>query len=338
MTKNNKEKIKKPFDKTVWFWIIIILIIAIATTGFSMLFSYNVQTFILRIACKPRNISYPDNYDEIETNTSVIRDISYGSKYKNGFLDIISPKESNSNLPLFVYFHGGYYVGGDKESGEPYCRIIANENYIVANVNYILVPDEQYPVQAVQANEAIKFLVENANIYHIDTNNIFIGGDSAGGHLAGQMGAFYTNTQLQNKMGFAPSISSDQLSGVVLLCGYFNMDTIRDTRFPFIAQSLWIVTGEKDFENYERIDELNTIENVTENYPSTFILCGDKDPFITQNIEMEKKLNEKDINYVSYFPVSKDKKLAHEFQREYQKEEAYIARDMLFEFLLHNIE
>ena len=329
----NKEKSKKPFLKRVWVWVIIGIIAVILATAATMPFIYNVQTIILRVVCKPRDISVPQNYDAIVSNTVKSGEVSYNSIYANGYMDIISPKEATESLPLLVYLHGGYYVAGDKKGAEPYCRMIANEGYIVANVNYVLAPDAKYPAQAIQVNEAINFLIENNSTYHIDVNNIFIGGDSAGAHLSGYMGAYYTNQELSSKLDITPAISQNQLKGVVLLCGFYDMFKVRETKFPFVNDAMWMLTGTKKYENYSRVNELNTIENVTKNYPNTYLLCGDKDPFYTQNIEMKEKLEEQNIKTTAYLPITNKKKLKHEFQRDFDCEEAYTAMTMLLNFL-----
>ncbi|HKL73861.1 MAG TPA: alpha/beta hydrolase [Clostridia bacterium] len=328
-----KEKLKKPFFKRVWVWVLIVMLAFVLATALTMPFIYNVQTIILRVVCKPRNVSVPQNYDAILSNTVKNENVAYNSTYANGYMDIISPKDTNERLPLLVYLHGGYYVAGDKKGSEPYCRMIANEGYIVANVNYVLAPDAQYPAQAIQANEAINYLIENNSTYNIDINNVYIGGDSAGAHLSGYMGAYYTNPELTSKLDITPAISQHQLKGVVLLCGFFDMFKVRETKFPFVNDAMWMLTGTKKYENYNRVNELNTIENVTANYPNTYLLCGDKDPFHPQNISMQEKLEENNVNVTAYLPTTNKNKLKHEFQRNFDLEEANTAMTMLLNFL-----
>lgn len=335
-SKMKKIKIKKPFYKKVWIWIIGVIVLSIGITALTMPFSYGVQKAMIRVVCKPGNMSTPNNYDEVLAATEMLKDVSYNSKYANGDMDIFSPKASTSKLPLLVYIHGGYYVGGDKKGGEPYCRVIAKEGYIVANINYVLAPDEFYPAQVIQCNEAIKFLLENHEKYNIDINNIFIGGDSAGSHLSGVMGAFYTNEKLREKIDIEPSIEANQLKGVVLLCGFYDMLTVRQIRFPLLNDAMWMLTGVKKYEKYERVSELNTIQNITENYPATYLLCGDNDPLYKQNLQMKEKLAEYNISTTAYLPKSTKDKLKHEFQREFELQEAQTAMTLLINFLEEN--
>ena len=126
-----ENKSKKCKLKVVRFWLILFLTLVLSLSALSMPFNYTLQKHILRVVCEPYSISQPYNYDEILHNTEITKDVSYNSVYANGYMDIISPKNNEELLPLFVYYHGGYYIVGDKSGAEPYCRMIANEDYIV---------------------------------------------------------------------------------------------------------------------------------------------------------------------------------------------------------------
>lgn len=329
---------RKPFYKKWWFGtsiaaVLVLVMVLVATLDYSLV------AVGIKIACKPGKSETPVNYADIMDNTKFLaQDLSYNSAYENGTMDIIAPKNVTGNQPVLVYIHGGYYVGGDKKSGEVYCRIIANAGYVVANINYMLAPKAKYPVQAKQANEAIAFLRQNADTYNIDPDQIFIGGDSAGGHLSSQLGAFYSNEELQSKMNFTPAISASQLKGVLLLCGFYDAYTVRDSKFPFLNTAMWSWTDVRNYESYSRWGEINTISWVTKNYPATFITCGYDDPFYVQAQAMVTKLRENSVETTAYLPKNDKYKLKHEFQREFEKEEANIAMERTLSFMNANSE
>lgn len=331
LTRSGKKK--SSVIKRIFFVLIVMLILGLSLALISMPFYYNVQKNIIRAVCTPFLVSQPEGYDEIVKRLNIQRDIAYSTEFERGYMDIISPKDTNEALPLVVYIHGGYYVGGDKASSEPYCAMIADEGYIVANINYTLAPDGKYPTQLIQANEAIKYLMENAESYNIDQNNIFIGGDSAGAHLSSQLGVFYTNAEFASTIGVEPAILSSNLKGVILLCGFYDALNLRKVKFPFLHDALWMLTGEKKYEEYDKINELNIIANIDENYPSTYLLCGHNDPFYPQNLEFKDVLDSKNISVTSYLPNTSNKRLRHEFQRDFRLEEAYHAMDLLINFL-----
>ena len=240
-------------------------------------------------------------------------DVSYGSRFANGDMDLYAAKGKKLQ-PLVVYAHGGYYLMGDKRELAPYCKMLASYGYVVANVNYMLAPDGKFPTQILQVNEAMAYLMEHAAEYGIDTTQIFIAGDSAGAHLASQMGLYYTNPAFCEAIGDTPAITKEQLRGVALHCGYYNTDTVRATGFPMIAESIALMTGEKEYEDTTAGERMNTVAQITPNYPAVYLDCGDQDPFLTQAGELIDSLNANGVSVTSYLPTSGETPLGHEFQ------------------------
>lgn len=130
-------------------------------------------------------------------------------------LDVYVP-ECNSifedaRRPLLMWIHGGAFLGGHKnEAGiEDLCIQFARRGYVTASINYRkgFVSDDQewncnYPeyscvfaheaaewdrayYRAVQdAKGAVRWLVNHRDDYLIDTDNIFVAGESAGAFIA----------------------------------------------------------------------------------------------------------------------------------------------------------
>lgn len=101
-------------------------------------------------------------------------------------LRLVRPKEhKGEKLPLIVYCHGGGWILGDAENFDMTIRTIANHTKsVVAFVNYSRSPESQYPAALNQIYGAMKYLSENPDEYNIDSENIAIAGDSAGGNMA----------------------------------------------------------------------------------------------------------------------------------------------------------
>ncbi len=95
--------------------------------------------------------------------------------------------------PMIVLFHGGGFSSGDKQSGDirDLCVHLAMRGFVCASVNYRLGHDfseyGQYKARyrAIQdGHAALRFIVRNAATVRIDTNWLFVGGQSAGSLLA----------------------------------------------------------------------------------------------------------------------------------------------------------
>ena len=316
-----------------WMIVLLVLILVVLVVKFVSARTTLLQRVFIRLICAGNAGVKPPNYEAVLAKIDTLAtDVSYESAFDNGVLDVYAAK-GGEPLPLIVYAHGGYYVGDDKADFMYYCQTLASKGYVVANINYQLAPEGQYPTQMLQVNEAIRFLLAHAAEYRIDPAKIFIGGDSAGAHLSSQMGLYYTNPAFQARIGGEPAIAKEQLKGVILHCGYYNIDTLRATRFPLIADSVWMMTGEKHYEGTEAAKSMNTVAWVTADYPSTFIDCGDKDSFLSQAHEMIAALEAQGVAVVSFLPTTTGFPLMHEFQVRLNLAEGQEALEELAGFL-----
>lgn len=316
-----------------WMIALLILFVLVVLVWIVSANSTVLQKVFIRALCAGNAGVKPPDYDAVLNKIDTLEeDISYESAFDNGRLDLYAAKGEEA-LSLIVYAHGGYYVGDDKADFAYYCQALASRGYVVANLNYQLAPEGKYPTQMLQVNEAIRFLTDHAEEYRIDTQRIFIGGDSAGAHLSSQMGLYYTNPAFQARIGGEPAISPEQLRGVILHCGYYNIETLRATGFPMIADSIWMMTGEKHYEGTDAAKSMSTVAWVTADYPATFIDCGDMDSFLSQAQEMIAALEAQGVEVVSYLPTTTGFPLLHEFQRLLNLPEGQEAMERLVGFL-----
>ena len=319
-----------------WMIVLLVLILVVLVVKLVSARTTLLQRVFIRLICAGNAGVKPPNYEAVLAKIDTLAtDVSYDSAFENGVLDVYAAK-GGEPLPLIVYAHGGYYVGDDKADFMYYCQTLASKGYVVANINYQLAPEGQYPTQMLQVNEAIRFLLAHAAEYRIDPAKIFIGGDSAGAHLSSQMGLYYTNPAFLARIGGEPAIIKEQLKGVILHCGYYNIDTLRATGFPMIADSVWMMTGEKHYEGTEAAKSMNTVAWVTADYPATFIDCGDKDSFLSQAHEMIAAVEAQGVAVVSYLPTTTGFPLMHEFQVRLNLAEAQAALEELAGFLGEN--
>ena len=107
--------------------------------------------------------------------------VSYGEHERN-VLDLYLPESASdqSPLPIFVYFHGGGFVAGDKSGFDaaPYLQ----RGYAVVSGNYRFVDGRSTlsPVPLRDAARAIQFLRLKASEWNLDADRIAVSGSSAG--------------------------------------------------------------------------------------------------------------------------------------------------------------
>lgn len=261
----------------------------------------------------------PDNYDEIEKNTSIYEDISYESTYEEGYLDIITPKEVTGQLPVIFWVHGGAFLGGDKADITEYAVQIANEGYIVVNLNYELAPNAKYPTPLLQVSEAYQFVEREAEQYGIDMDHIYFAGDSAGAQIASQ----FVNVQVEPSYAEVAKLEAivppEAIKGVLLFCGPYDV-----TRFGEISDNVlisflfkrigWAYIGDRNWLESDAAQEASIIEYVSENFPPTFITDGNTGSFENQGIELTRKLKDKGVFVDDIFYPVEEAKLGHEYQ------------------------
>jgi acetyl esterase len=99
--------------------------------------------------------------------------------------------EREGPYPTLVYYHGGGWVIGDLDSHDETCRVLASEaDCMVVSVDYRLSPEHEFPTPLEDCYTAVEWVVENATPMQVDTDNVFVGGDSAGGNLAAAVALF----------------------------------------------------------------------------------------------------------------------------------------------------
>ena len=255
--------------------------------------------------------------------------------YPDAYVTFYSPEEQKQGeyLPVILYIHGGGWSAGNAEAIAWYAKLLASNGYVVANVDYSLAPEHPYPASTVQLVTVLNYLYENAAEYGINEDKIFVGGNSAGAHLASQLGALVSNTDYAEDVGVCVNVPRKCVRGLLLFNGVYNFDTVKECNFPFFTQLAWSYTGQKNFEAYARLDELSTAKHVTEDYPATFITVGDADPLRTQTKELIDVFEDNSVNYRAILWDDTGAKLGHDYVYEMDTREAQIAYEAVLEFL-----
>jgi len=94
-----------------------------------------------------------------------------------------NPRPAGS-LPIVMYFHGGGWVLGNKDTHDRLIREIADgAQAAVVFVNYTPSPEAQYPTSIEEAYAATKFIADNGASMKLDPSRLAVAGDSVGGNM-----------------------------------------------------------------------------------------------------------------------------------------------------------
>ena len=98
---------------------------------------------------------------------------------------IYRPPDASGLLPVAMYFHGGGWVLGSKNTHDRLVRELVNDaNIAVVFVDYTRAPEAQFPLAIEQAYSATRYVGEHGTELGLDAARIAVIGDSAGGNMA----------------------------------------------------------------------------------------------------------------------------------------------------------
>jgi acetyl esterase/lipase len=113
----------------------------------------------------------------------VFKDIAYGPVAKQK-LDIYVPEHPAAGHPVIVFYYGGAWQMGSKDTYKFVGQAFASKGYITVIADYRVFPEVYFPV--FMDDVASAFVWAHANIAHYggNTANMFVAGHSAGAYNA----------------------------------------------------------------------------------------------------------------------------------------------------------
>lgn len=111
-------------------------------------------------------------------------DVVYGRIHGAGLLADIAYPESKEKLPAIISVHGGRWVGGHKKDASTIkVDQWAGFGFFAMSIDYRLKGTTPAPACYQDFQCAIRYVHAHAEQYNIDTQRIFVIGQSAGGHM-----------------------------------------------------------------------------------------------------------------------------------------------------------
>jgi acetyl esterase/lipase len=243
-------------------------------------------------------------------------DISYGSEPIEK-LDVYLPagvEGSGRMLPTIFWIHGGGFLSGDKDQISNYLKILAAAGYAVVAINYTLTPSARHPRPTQQANAALAFVTANAAKLNIDADRVFLAGDSAGSHIAAQLGIALSELSYARSIGVTPALPRTALRGLVLHCGIYDPD-ILDKMARYRKTVSWAYLGTKDVGGPATPKEFSIVRSLTAKMPPMFITAGNADPLLPQSKSLVAAAVRLGVPVDTlFFPDDYSPPLQHEYQ------------------------
>lgn len=99
-------------------------------------------------------------------------------------LCVYTPRKPYENAPGLLWMHGGGYAIGLPEQDVLFIKRFVRAGCVVVAPDYTRSVDAPHPAAMLDCYQALLWMRDHAREYHINSSQLFVGGDSAGGGLA----------------------------------------------------------------------------------------------------------------------------------------------------------
>lgn len=202
-------------------------------------------------------------------------------------MDFYGPSGNDEMLPVIVQIHGGGYISCDKFLNEAQGKYFAAQGFRVLNINYSLQPEADFIGAMQDIFCALHWLEEHAAAHRADPKQIFVYGDSAGGHYSMLAGVIQNSSALQEYYGVLPL--KNGIRGIAVSCPMYEIHSLLETRsLQNLLMRRMLLSG-------KRKTDQRYLDNVSipailarEEFPEIFLLTTPTDAML---YEAAKKLH-----------------------------------------------
>ncbi len=230
------------------------------------------------------------------------RHIAYGKgKYNN--LNLLYNNDDKQK-PLMLYVHGGGFVSGVVNMRDTYCENFVKQGFAVANVDYTPAPIQKFPYQIQELLDAIDFLFDNKDTYHIDTTKILLAGESAGGYFITYLATLANHPEILKKLNLTFNHQNEfKVTALLSNCGAIDLVRLCDSKFPDMKFMVESFSGKKCkyIKANANNDEITIMAPILDDkFPPTVFLYGKHDPLSIESLECAKMLKQAGVPYLLY--------------------------------------
>ncbi len=215
-------------------------------------------------------------------------DVVYGSANNTPLkLDVWYRHDVNTPQPTLVYFHGGGWVFGNKETSVLQFLPFLEKGWRVVNVEYRMAGNSPAPAAVEDARCALRWVFRNAKQWNFDTSKIVLTGHSAGGHLALISGMLPDGTGLDN------NCYGDEKLNVAAIINWYGITDVNDIIAGKNLKNyavMWMGSRQNAAEIAKRVSPLTYVRA---NLPPILTIHGDSDDVVpyTQATRLKEALD-----------------------------------------------
>ena len=222
----------------------------------------------------------------LETDFRVVPNVTYltASNY-DARLDLYVTRTPAKPLPTLIWIHGGGWTGGTKESAAGIPSYLAMGMNVV-NVEYRLARVAPAPAAVEDCRCALRWMIQHAKEYGIDTARLVVSGGSAGGHLALTTGMLPASAGLDRQ---CPGPDDLKVAAIVNWYGISDVNELLDGPNMRSYAVTWLGSAPDRDAIARRVSPLTYVRA---GLPPVLTIHGDADPTVpyTQSVRLHKAL------------------------------------------------
>lgn len=143
-------------------------------------------------------------------------DLPYGSLGPRQTLDIFPAK--NALSPALIFIHGGFWFFNSKDSRRFPAELFVENGITWIPINYRLAPHVNMDEIVDDVRNAVAWVHKHASEYNYDPEQIFVSGNSAGGHL--------TAALLSDDWPLQYGLPENVIKGACAVSGIFDLEPL----------------------------------------------------------------------------------------------------------------
>ncbi len=232
------------------------------------------------------------------------RHVRYDEENEKLYLNIYyrRDRKPSEKAPVFVYIHGGGWIGGLPETREAFNTKIAEAGYFVVSLEFGQSPFYPPPEPIQNLHKPLAGRKPNTPKKNTNAEEIFVGGESAGAHLSAMAGAISSNPSYNALFDLPDESRHQKIAGLVLNCGVFDLRKALGINFRNIRLYVQSYCGgvPLDEVSEEKWKEISPVHYVTADFPPCFLVSAERDALAPLTFDLAKRLKTPGGAYAPY--------------------------------------